>query len=125
MNQNASVVNASASASLQNLVLSDSPSPNDVDMISSMPFAMVDEIADASPAAEDGLQLGDLIVKFGNVKAGDNLAQRLASEAQINQGHPLSVTIMRQGALVNLTVSPRTWQGRGLLGYVILSLSPH
>ncbi|EOY29553.1 26S proteasome regulatory subunit, putative isoform 3 [Theobroma cacao] len=111
-----SVVSASASASLENLVLRDSLSANDVDMISSVPFAMVDEIADASPAAEDGLQLGDQIVKFGNVKAGDNLLQRLASEAQVNQGHPIPVIIMRQGALVNLAVTPRTWQGRGLLG---------
>ncbi|MBA0594273.1 hypothetical protein Gorai_011184 [Gossypium raimondii] len=118
-NQNASVATAGASASLQNLVLRDSSSANDVDMISSMPFAMVDEIADASPAAEDGLQLGDQIVKFGNVKAGDSLLQRLASEAQANQGHPLPVIIMRQGALLNLSLTPRTWQGRGLLGYVI------
>ncbi|MBA0744984.1 hypothetical protein Gogos_007579 [Gossypium gossypioides] len=118
-NQNASVATAGASASLQNLVLRDSSSANDVDMISSMPFAMVDEIADASPAAEDGLQLGDQIVKFGNVKAGDSLLQRLASEAQANQGHPVPVIIMRQGALLNLSLTPRTWQGRGLLGYVI------
>ncbi|XP_022731801.1 26S proteasome non-ATPase regulatory subunit 9-like isoform X1 [Durio zibethinus] len=125
MNQNASVVSADASASLQNLVLRDSPSANDLDMISSPPFAMVDEIADSSPAGEDGLQLGDQIVKFGNVTAGDNLPQRLASEAQVNQGHPIPVRIMRQGALINLMVIPRTWQGRGLLGYVIPSLSPH
>ncbi|XP_022731804.1 26S proteasome non-ATPase regulatory subunit 9-like isoform X3 [Durio zibethinus] len=116
MNQNASVVSADASASLQNLVLRDSPSANDLDMISSPPFAMVDEIADSSPAGEDGLQLGDQIVKFGNVTAGDNLPQRLASEAQVNQGHPIPVRIMRQGALINLMVIPRTWQGRGLLG---------
>ncbi|XP_022750254.1 26S proteasome non-ATPase regulatory subunit 9-like [Durio zibethinus] len=115
-NQNASVVGAGASASLQNLVLRDCPSANEVDMISSVPFAMVDEIADSSPAAEDGLQLGDQIVKFGNVKAGDNLLQRLASEAQVNEGHPIPVIIMRQGALVNLMVTPRAWQGRGLLG---------
>ncbi|XVE97468.1 hypothetical protein REPUB_Repub03eG0022300 [Reevesia pubescens] len=115
-NQDASVVSAGASASLQNLVLRDSPSANDVDMISSVPFALVDEIADASPAAEDGLQLGDQIVKFGNVKAGDNLLQRLTSEAQVNQGHQIPVIIMRQGAVVNLNVTPRTWQGRGLLG---------
>ena len=37
----------------------DYPSANDVDMISSVPFVMADEIFDASPAAEDGLQLGD------------------------------------------------------------------
>ncbi|KAE8732592.1 hypothetical protein F3Y22_tig00001825pilonHSYRG00150 [Hibiscus syriacus] len=87
-NQNASVESAGASAALQNIALRDSWVDNDVDLISGMPFAIVDEIADASPAAEDGLQLGDQIVKF----------------------------VMRQGALFNLSVSPRTWQGRGLLG---------
>ncbi|KAE8682684.1 26S proteasome regulatory subunit, putative isoform 2 [Hibiscus syriacus] len=116
MNQNAPAVDVGTSVSLQNLSSRDSQGANDVYMISSMPFAMVDEIADASPAAEDGLQLGDQIVKFGNVKAGDNLLQRLASEAQVNQCHPIPVTIMRQGALFNLSVTPRTWQGRGLLG---------
>ncbi|XVF35560.1 hypothetical protein REPUB_Repub18cG0156200 [Reevesia pubescens] len=115
-NQNASVVTAGASVFLQNLVLRDSPNANDVDMISSVPFAMVDEITDSSSAAEDGLQLGDQIVKFGNVKAGDNLLQRLASEAQVNLGHAIPVIIMRQVAMLNLMVTPRTWQGRGLLG---------
>ncbi|XP_039052160.1 26S proteasome non-ATPase regulatory subunit 9-like isoform X2 [Hibiscus syriacus] len=107
---------AGASGALQNIVSRDSRGANDVDLISGMPFAIVDEIADASPAAEGGLQLGDQIVKFGNVKAGDNLLQQLASEAQVNQGLPIPVTVMRQGALFNLSVTPRTWQGRGLLG---------
>lgn len=88
----------------------------DVDMTVSIPFAMVDEIADASPAAEDGLQLGDQIMKFGNVEAGDNLLQRLASESQSNQDRAVPVVLMRHGAVVNTTVTPRTWQGRGLLG---------
>lgn len=82
-----------------------------------IPFAVVDDIADASPAAEDGLQLGDQIVKFGNVEAGDDLLQRLASESQKNQGGEVPVVLMRQGAIVNVTAKPRTWQGRGLLGY--------
>ncbi|KAE8731696.1 26S proteasome regulatory subunit, putative isoform 2 [Hibiscus syriacus] len=116
MNQIASVASSGALAALQNITLRDSRGANDMDLISGMPFAIVDEIADASPAAEDGLQLGDQIVKFGNVKAGDNLLQQLASEAQVNQGLPLPVTVMRQGALFNLSVTPRTWQGRGLLG---------
>lgn len=89
----------------------------DVDVLVSRPFAMVDEIADASPAAEDGLQLGDQILKFGSVEAGDNLPQRLSSEAQSNVGHTVPVVIMRQGTVINLTVTPRTWQGRGLMGY--------
>lgn len=90
----------------------------DVDVDVSRPFAMVDEISEESPAAEDGLQLGDQIVKFGNVEYGDNLLPKLASEAQMNQNRPVSMTVMRQGTSINLTVTPRTWRGRGLLGYV-------
>lgn len=89
----------------------------EVDTLVKIPFAIVDEIADASPAADDGLQLGDHIVKFGKVEASvQNLLQSLASEAQSNQGRRLDIVVMRQGALVNLTLTPRSWHGRGLLG---------
>lgn len=90
----------------------------DIDANGSIPFALVDEIADASPAADDGLQLGDQVLKFGNVEAGDDLLHKLAFESQSNQGRPIPVVVMRHGTPVNLTVTPRSWQGRGLLGYV-------
>jgi 26S proteasome non-ATPase regulatory subunit 9 len=122
-NQNSVVGNAVPSATSHNVVLRDSPSSMDVDMMASIPFAVVYEIADASPTAEDGLQLGDQLVKFGTVEyqVGENLLQKLASEAQANQGHAVPVIVMRQGAPINLSVTPRVWPGRGLLGYVCLS----
>lgn len=88
----------------------------DVEMITDIPFAMVDEIAEASPAAEDGLHLGDQIVKFGTIESGDNLLSQLASEVQKNQGCAIPVVVSRQGARMSLSVTPRTWSGRGLLG---------
>ncbi|XP_039119685.1 26S proteasome non-ATPase regulatory subunit 9 [Dioscorea cayenensis subsp. rotundata] len=91
-------------------------SPMDEGSVHRIPFAIIDEISDASPAAEDGLQLGDMIVKFGNVESGDSLHSRLALEAQSNEGHPVPLQIMRQGSLLNLTVTPKQWHGRGLLG---------
>ncbi|XP_004488890.1 uncharacterized protein [Cicer arietinum] len=114
--QTSSTVETVASTPSQNVLLSLSPNSMDVDVLVSRPFAVVDEIADASPAVEDGLQLGDQILKFGNVEAGDNLIQRLASEAQSSMGQTVPVVIMRQGTVINLTITPRTWQGRGLLG---------
>ncbi|KAJ6914328.1 hypothetical protein NC651_016561 [Populus alba x Populus x berolinensis] len=119
-NQNSVVSNAVPSATSHNVVLRDSPSSMDVDMMASVPFAVVDEITDASPTAEDGLQLGDQLVKFGTVEyqVGENLLQKLASEAQANQGHAVPVIVMRQGAPINLSVTPRVWPGRGLLGGV-------
>jgi hypothetical protein len=35
-----------------------------MDVTVCVPFTLVDEISDALPAAEDGLQLGDQILKF-------------------------------------------------------------
>lgn len=80
------------------------------------PFAMIDEITDGSPASVDGLQLGDEIVKFGNVEAGDQLQERLISEALSNEDSQVSLVIIRQGSAMNLTITPRKWHGRGLLG---------
>ncbi|KAG9455864.1 hypothetical protein H6P81_000372 [Aristolochia fimbriata] len=88
----------------------------DVEPISNVPFAAVDEITDGSPAAAAGIQLGDQIVKFGNVEIGEDLLRRLASEAQSNQGLAVPVVVLRQGTLINLSVTPRPWNGRGLLG---------
>ncbi|KAM1721402.1 hypothetical protein ACFX12_022944 [Malus domestica] len=57
-----------------------------MDVIVSVPFALVDEISDASQQ------------------------QRMVCSLEI------PVILVRQGAQVNLTMTPRTWQGRGLLG---------
>ncbi|KAF3339102.1 26S proteasome non-ATPase regulatory subunit 9-like protein [Carex littledalei] len=73
--------------------------PMEVDPVVRIPFAMIDEIAEDSPAAEDGLQLGDEIVKFGNVEIGERLQERLMSEAQSNQGCPFSVVVIRRDAI--------------------------
>ncbi|CAJ1975546.1 unnamed protein product [Sphenostylis stenocarpa] len=114
--QTSSTMDTVTSLTSQNVLVRHSPNSMDVDVLISRPFAMVDEIADASPAVEDGLQLGDQILKFGNVEAGDNLLERLSSEAQSNLGRAVPVVIMRQGIVINLTVTPRPWQGRGLMG---------
>ncbi|KZV40656.1 26S proteasome non-ATPase regulatory subunit 9-like [Dorcoceras hygrometricum] len=88
----------------------------DMDITVSRPFAMIDEITEASPAAEDCLQLGDQIVKFANVEIGENVLQRLAAEVQKNENQAVPLVVMRQGALITLIVTPRAWSGRGLLG---------
>ncbi|KAJ3677198.1 hypothetical protein LUZ60_002922 [Juncus effusus] len=79
-------------------------------------FATIDEIAEDSPAATDGLQLGDEIVRFGSVQVGDGLQGKLVSEAQSNVGNELSVVVLRNGEVLDLRVTPRNWRGRGLLG---------
>ncbi|KAK9941953.1 hypothetical protein M0R45_007643 [Rubus argutus] len=94
--QSASVVNVGECASSTN-VHRDSSNAMDVIVIN-FPFALVDEITDASLAANDGLQLGDQIMIFGNVEIVDNLLQKLACEAQTNQDYAPPVMVLRQGA---------------------------
>ncbi|GJM98792.1 hypothetical protein PR202_ga15831 [Eleusine coracana subsp. coracana] len=93
--------------------------PMEEDPVTRLPFALIDEITDGSPASVDGLQLGDEIVKFGNVEAGDRLQERLMSEGLSNEDSQVHLVIIRQGSVMNLTVTPRKWHGRGLLGYVL------
>ncbi|XP_006661239.1 26S proteasome non-ATPase regulatory subunit 9 [Oryza brachyantha] len=90
--------------------------PMEEDAVTALPFAIIDELTDGSPAALDGLQLWDEIVKFGNVEAGDRLQERLVSEALSNEDSQVSLVIIRQGSSMNLIVTPRKWHGRGLLG---------
>ncbi|KAF7065690.1 hypothetical protein CFC21_071768 [Triticum aestivum] len=90
--------------------------PMEEDLVTRLPFAMIDDIADGSPAALDGLLLGDEIVKFGSVEAGGRLQERLVSEALSSEDNQVSLLIIRQGSPMNLTITPRKWHGRGLMG---------
>ncbi|KAG0630854.1 hypothetical protein M758_1G208200 [Ceratodon purpureus] len=97
------------------------PSPMDEDAgESNLPFAVFDNVSDGSPAAMDGILMGDQLVKFGSVDGGDDLLMRLAREGQANEGRGLPVVVLRRGERVHLTVTPRRWPGRGLLGYGLL-----
>ncbi|KAL6655576.1 hypothetical protein ACP70R_006402 [Stipagrostis hirtigluma subsp. patula] len=116
-NEQLTSISAGSTAS-SNIGLSQSD-PMDEDPVARLPFAMIDEISEGSPAAVDGLQLGDEIVKFGNVEAGDRLQERLISEATSNENSQVSLVIIRQGSAMNLTITPRKWHGRGLLGSAI------
>lgn len=108
--------NVGTSLSVSNPIARGAFNVMDIDIAVSRPFAMIDEITEASPAAEDGLQLGDQVVKFGIVEIGENLLQRLAAEVEKNQNKAVPLVVMRQGALITLTVTPRAWSGRGFLG---------
>lgn len=94
------------------------PSPMDEDAgESSLPFAVFDDVTEGSPAVVDGVKLGDQVVRFGSVDGNENLLARLAREVQANEGIGIPVVVLRRGERVHLTVTPRRWPGRGLLGY--------
>ncbi|MCO5556020.1 hypothetical protein L7F22_009564 [Adiantum nelumboides] len=93
-----------------------------VDSPNGLPFAVFDEVQEGSPAALDGLMVGDQLIKFGSVEGGDNLLMRLGREGRMNEGNAVPVAVLRRGVQLQLIVTPRQWSGPGLLGCHIQQL---
>jgi len=91
-----------------------------------LPFALIDAVSAGSPAEQDGLRVGDYLVAFGSVKGqtGAAAVAAVARELQESEGRSVRVTVLRAGRPQTLSVVPRTWNGRGLLGYVVCHLLP-
>jgi len=90
-------------------------------------WAVIDEILSGSPASIAGLVDGDELIAFGYIEAesSDALASVPALVgASVNRG--INVIVRRQQAsltasgeapvMVSLTLTPKVWGGRGLLG---------
>ncbi|KAF9221570.1 hypothetical protein BS17DRAFT_784972 [Gyrodon lividus] len=85
-----------------------------------LPFAKVDGVAPASPAAEAGLRREDLIIKFGHLTKASFSASSLQPLAELvndNESCELHLQILRDGQEMLLRFTPRKgWGGRGMLG---------
>jgi 26S proteasome non-ATPase regulatory subunit 9 len=101
------------------------------------PFAVVNSVAEGSPAGDAGLRKGDRILRFGSVNAelpdcmqavarlvGRYEDVRSTSPQLVSSAHTLQVriplVILRADSdeQMLLPLTPRTWRGRGLLGCV-------
>mmetsp|Transcript_8896 Transcript_8896/g.19564 ORF Transcript_8896/g.19564 Transcript_8896/m.19564 type:complete len:227 (-) Transcript_8896:7-687(-) len=85
-------------------------------------FAWIDEVSEGSPAQDAGLAVGDRISRFGDVSLdiGD-LKACFAAIAQLvptKAGEALDVLVFRGSppSKATLSLTPRQWAGRGLLG---------
>jgi len=96
--------------------------------VASLPFARVDGVAPGSPAAEAGLQRGDLIVKFGHLNKqsfSSSSLQPLADLVAESENRHIAIRALRGEQTKLLTLTPRNgWGGRGMLGCFIVPYSP-
>ncbi|KAJ1507907.1 26S proteasome non-ATPase regulatory subunit 9 [Coelomomyces lativittatus] len=94
------------------------------EVVQSLPFALVNSVSPASPAFSAGLLQGDKIVTFGNLNfQNNNNLQALSSFVTSHENFEFNVDILRNGRLNRLLLTPRKWEGRGLLGCHILPIS--
>mmetsp|Transcript_32019 Transcript_32019/g.48973 ORF Transcript_32019/g.48973 Transcript_32019/m.48973 type:complete len:123 (+) Transcript_32019:249-617(+) len=97
-----------------------------IDMGSLKPFAQVDQVSQNSPASAAGFREGDLVIRFENVDHSNhrNLAAlgELVPAAAAEQ-KALIVIVSRSSeqlkedtTILQLSLTPRPWGGRGLVG---------
>lgn len=87
--------------------------------VSGEPFAKIDAVSPLSPASEAGLKEADLIVEFGEINRGNHNNLRalmgvVTSAADDQREIPIS--LMRNGVGVRVSLVPKPWSGRGLIG---------
>eukprot|EP00199_Chlamydomonas_sp_CCMP681_P006425 CAMPEP_0119108998 /NCGR_PEP_ID=MMETSP1180-20130426/16706_1 /TAXON_ID=3052 ORGANISM="Chlamydomonas cf sp, Strain CCMP681" /NCGR_SAMPLE_ID=MMETSP1180 /ASSEMBLY_ACC=CAM_ASM_000741 /LENGTH=199 /DNA_ID=CAMNT_0007094689 /DNA_START=102 /DNA_END=698 /DNA_ORIENTATION=- len=78
------------------------------------PYAVIDELAEGSPAEAAGLLLGDLMCSFGGVKfipdEPTTAALCLVTEVlAANEGLPVETIIQRNWDIMTLTLTPQKW----------------
>ncbi|KAL1379258.1 hypothetical protein quinque_014713 [Culex quinquefasciatus] len=87
------------------------------------PIAKVNVVSEGSPAQDAGIALRDEIVEFGTVNAGNfrDLSQ-IAVVVKSCENKSVPVRVRRDGKMVDLVLTPKTWSGRGLLGCNIVPM---
>lgn len=87
------------------------------------PIVKVNLVSEGSPAQAAGIALRDEIVEFGTVNAGNfkDLSQ-IAVVVKSCENKTVPVKVRRDGKLVDLVLTPKTWSGRGLLGCNIVPM---
>jgi 26S proteasome non-ATPase regulatory subunit 9 len=73
------------------------------------------------------LAIGDALLCLGDVRCGSGGAAAalaaLGPQVAASEGRALAVQVLRRGERVALTLTPRRWAGRGLLGCHLRPLS--
>lgn len=91
------------------------------------PFLHVDLITEGSPAEKAGLEVNDMITRFGSITLDNFSGLKVIGELVNNsKGTEINVTVQRKldNKLVNksLKLTPNVWSGRGFLGCNIVPI---
>jgi len=94
-----------------------------------VPFARIDAVATDSPAEEAGLKEEDLIVAFGDLHAENHshlkaIAELVPTVAAEQKGIQVRVQRHYTDESIELTLFPKPWSGRGMLGCHIVPYAP-
>lgn len=78
---------------------------------------VVTMVMPSSPAEACGIQKDDEILEFGSINSDNFTELKQVSELVMHrQNQPIALKVKRQGRTYDVTLVPRVWSGRGLLG---------
>lgn len=93
------------------------PTPPTIESVHDTPILIVTMVMATSPAEASGIQKDDEILEFGSINSVNFTELKQISELVIHrQNQPIALKIKRQSRIVNITLVPKVWSGRGLLG---------
>ena len=91
------------------------------------PMARIDEILEGSPADVAGMKNGDLLLQFGEVSSRTpDFLGAIPRVLRSGVGGSIAVVLERPGqpeTPLSLSLTPKVWSGRGLLGCHLSPLS--
>jgi len=107
--------------SIQNYVNNSEPTKRITFPNNKKPFAVIDEVTNNSPSHKSGIQLNDLLVKFGpytNVKDVLKISELVLEAYETRTSIPVELIRNVDGKrkLMVVYVVPEKWEGKGLLG---------
>ncbi|KAL6255693.1 hypothetical protein P5V15_012937 [Pogonomyrmex californicus] len=108
-------VHALAGASETEQSVSDIPDSQEMEALE--PFLRVNLVSPGSPAETAGIQVEDLILEFGSIHCRNfkSLAD-IGKLVENSRYKTIHVKIKRESNVTVLTLTPRPWVGKGLLG---------
>lgn len=88
-----------------------------------IPFSEVGQVSIGSPSYESGMQLGDQVIKFASVTHRHPGGMSAIAEVTRNSvDKTIEIVVLRQDKIKVLSLTPRAWSGRGLLGCMFQSI---
>lgn len=89
-----------------------------------LPIARINEILAGSPAFEAGLLDGDYLIQFGRLvySPDRDVFNEIPKVVGASTGTSIPIIVKRNSVEVSLTLTPKQWHGRGLLGCHLLPI---
>lgn len=89
------------------------------------PILNVTLVMPGSPADQCGIRIDDEILEFGSINQSNFKELKQISELVTHrQGQPIPLKVKRHGRIHDITLVPKVWSGRGLLGCNIVIPNP-